>query len=559
MKMKNVWYLFDDIQRQQLNAAGYTYTPAYLPALLRQMGVTARPCALHQIPTLGEQDILLIGAQTIEEIPANVGGVILLGSCLHQKITPPRREPVIYGFLEDEKARQLPLFVPLVQDSHLTYDEVLAWAQTDAGRVPALTKISPCVYHFHFDLAATIWYSEDGFEKDKPQHGFSIGRTPDTRPLPDGMDASDPYNDRILQMLQNILLSFGAPMLYTLPPLPDGRVPDFALHISGDDDHTSADFNRNAARHMHALGLPYHINLMAGRSMADGQENFVTSPEDLAELEALGCEVALHSDFTTAPYTAEGQEQECERFTRWFGQPPLTNTNHCFIQGGSTAERLRWLGACGIIADNCKLGEVDASDINAFNLCGFGFGTCFPRYTCDDVAHGNVLLPVMEIPITYYEPRLSGPEGENASPNSYADKEKITRYIDEAADGGRIIQFFLHPHYLATESNDRTWATAALQTAIQRWTDKAYLPLLTTTNRIARFWKARAEAEIKVDGTRVAVRCDHPLLLRLPYETDTVLVDASEVPVIHKQVDGHMVHLVPLHKPYTTVTLLPST
>ena len=102
-------------------------------------------------------------------------------------------------------------------------------------------------------------------------------------------------------ILEDILLSLGVPLLYRLPLTEDGSVPDFALHISGDDDHTSAAFNLNGARVMHDLGLYYHVNAMPSG------ESFIITPAQREEMAALGCELALHTNFGKRPYSLEGQ------------------------------------------------------------------------------------------------------------------------------------------------------------------------------------------------------------------------------------------------------------
>lgn len=541
MNMKNVWYLFDEKSRDKLNSSGLNYTPAYIPAMLKRLGVTAKPCSADDIWKLGEGDILLVGADGSEKLPENIGGIILLGSCggISQCC------PDIRGYFEAYD-KTIPLFAPISETPLFGKGKIMFRAKVGQNDLPALIKYGSNIYEFTFDVAATVWYSQDGFAKEKSVHDFFIRRTPDARPIPYETDDSYPYNDILLGILEDILVSLGAPVLYRLPPLPDRSVPDFALHVSGDDEATSYEVNITAAKCMHSLGLPYHINLMPNN------RNYTVIPEKIPELENFGCDVSLHTDFTAIPYTKEGQKSECDSFYKWFGFKSYTNTNHCLIQGGSTAERLRWLSDCGIVADNSKLGEVEPSNINAFNLCGFGFGTAFPSYTCDDPEHKNELLSTMEIPITYYEPRLA-PEDEQVE--IYRNREKITDYIDNAAKGGYLTQFFIHPHHLALDIPDRQWTVNALKAAKAHWERKQYKPLLTTTNRFAKFWKDRSESTVWSNSKSTEINCSSPIFVRLPYDRDKVFVNNSLTDVIRKEVGGHTISLVLIDSTHADVQI----
>ena len=321
-------------------------------------------------------------------------------------------------------------------------------------------------------------------------------------------------------------------MISRLPLCEDGAVPDFALHMSGDDDCTSADYNLNAARVANSLGIYYHVNAMPGG------DKFVITKEQAEEMAALGCELALHTDFTVQPYTFEGQKVSADLYKYYFGFEPITNVNHCLIEGGTSAERMRWLADCGIIADNGKLGEFDPRDINAFNLLGFGFGTSFPRYTCDDAEHANAMIECMEIMNNYYEPRLGG---------TYEGTEEMVKgYIDGAAYEGRIAQFFIHPHYFWPESPHAAWSTAALKLAKAYWAEKGYRVAFTSTNRIAKFWQARKNAKITASGNAITVICDAPMALSLPVNAAEVLIDGQKAATVKKTVSGREVTLAVL-------------
>ena len=531
-----IYYYYGLDEHRRKNSQGLDYTPAYLPALLTFLGVSAKRCTAEMLPGLDAGDCLLIGADTLPAYPENAGAVITLGTGIGSQKAAAHREKRVFAHLL-YGSKRLPLFVP-VEKPMFSGGDILYEAETEDGtRLPAVVRCSRQRYGFCFDLAASIWFSEDGFQSG-PAHGFFMGRVPNTRPLPEKYPTDTAYNDLLLGILENILRTLGTPMLGKLPPLPDGRVPDFAFCVSGDDDYTSASYNLRAAEVLCGLGIPYHINVMPGG------DSFIITQEEDRQLQELGCEIALHADFTVQPYSEEGYLASADCFCRRFGRKSLTVTNHCFIQDGETAERLRWVSACGLLADNSKLGEIDSNDINAYNLSGFAFGTSFPRMVCDDAAHGNVPLSALEIPINYYEPRLSPPAGPYPAP------EKITDYIDGAAENGRIAQFFLHPHYLGSALSEAPWgenvpwAIAALQCAKAHWEQKNYHPLLTSVDEIARFWHARADARITETDKGWKISSEVPVVLELPFPTHFIQIDGTPTAVCEKTICGEKRYLI---------------
>lgn len=416
-----LYYYVNEVQRSALHKAGLDYTPAYIPELLSFLGVSAEPLTPETLYKAEPDDVLFVGAEYTPELPDC--NLILFGTAAEPVTAPTVRGTDIADYYVTADGKQLPLFVPMLPSGG---GKVL---RTTASGLPALTCSGKAV-RFCFDLPATVWYSGDGFYTGVSPHGFFVGRTTDTRPLPPTMGAPDAYNDLLLGEIEEMLAAWNIPMLHRLPPAENGSVPDFALHFSGDNDCDSAELNRNATRLMEQAGLPYHIN-----AMPMGGKYFVFDREILQELNARGCEIALHTDYIDdVPYCLENQKAQADLFEEAFGYRSLTNTNHYFVQDGPNYERLRWLEACGIIADNGKFGEINISDVgtgnmNAFNLWGFSFGTAFPRYTLDDPAHGNRHIDTMEIPISYYEPRLGG---------EYTNPALITNYLDNAAEYGRI-------------------------------------------------------------------------------------------------------------------------
>jgi hypothetical protein len=492
--------------------------------MLSFMGVTGKAITPDALSTLDSNDVVLIGADHTP-LPETAATLVWLGG----NTDVPVRERRVFARYTTLCGIEIPLFVPVVADAKQG-DVILATAKDENGvEIPALVRRGKD-YRYFFDLPATIWFSGDGYTEMQNEAYFPLGRTPDWRPLPDGVVCSEPFNDLLLIELEGILRSLGVPSLYRLPPMEDGSVPDLVLHFSGDDDCTSADFNRKASRMMHEMGFPYHIN-----AMPNGNGDFVFDLEVLRELNENGCELGLHLDLTATPYKQESVLAQNEYFERAFGISPCTNVNHCLIQDGTQSELLRWLQGCGIIADNGYLGTFDPQDINAFDLCGFGYGTSFPRYTCDDAAHDNQLLTTMAIPVTYYEARL---------PAEDSDTSKVRAYLDGAAKNARIAQFFFHPHYLNDISDQFPATTRVLRLINSHVAAQGYCALSMTTNTIATFWQKRAAATIDVSSEGITVSTETPILLRLPCDVDTAMLDGKTVATTHKCVESAVATLL---------------
>lgn len=511
----NVYYLQNDARRAELNAAGVDYTPAYIPALLAWLGASGTPCTAADLANLGENDILLANRNDLDTIPENVGYVILLGG------GDVVRAPEIVGHLLYGEER-IPLFAPITAVTDAA--EVLYMGENESGEsVPAVVRQDERTYSFCFDLCATVWFSGDGFSDGEGKNGFPVGRTPDTRPVPSGMYSDQPYNDHLLLILEDMLHSMGVPMVARLPLTEEGTYPDFALHVGGDDDYTSTAYNLTAAKVASKLGLPYHINVMPQSS------DFKLDKFQMEDIAELGCELGLHTNFLEVPYTSRGQNLSVKWFKDCFGTVPVVNVNHCFIQKEMVAEKLRWLSEAGVLADNSKCGEIDPSNINAFNLCGFGFGTSFPRYTCDDTEHENQLISCMEIPINYYEPRFGG---------SYTDASRILNYITGAVEEGRIAGFFVHPHYFYAGNPDTEWALSALRMAMAFWDVNGYEVCLLTIDDVARFWDMRKDVQITAQKDGFVVDTETPMALSLPGSVTSVSVDGADGEIITRTVSG---------------------
>ncbi len=522
-----LYYINDPSLRAARNARGEDYTPAYIPAMLSFIGATGTAIPEDALPTLKESDVVLIAADRPAALPECVATAIVMGAPEVGFASVPQRQRRIYGNYLTADGDELPVFVPFLSAPDAV--EVQAYAKVDGKIVPALIRRGKN-YEFLFDLAATLWFSGDGYMEMQNDPYFPVGRTPDWRPLPNGRYGKQPYNDLLLWELERLLHSLGVPTLYRLPPMENGEVPDLVLHFSGDDDCCSATINRNAAARMKEVGFPYHIN-----AMPNGAGQFIFDREVLQELQQNGCELGLHLDLTCAPYTAQTVKAQFEQFREAFGMHPITNVNHCLVQHGTQAEFLRWLQDCDIIADNGYLGTFDPNDINAFDLCEFGYGTSFPRFTCDDAAHGNAPLSPLLIPITYYEARL---------PSEDSDTAKVVSYLDGAAANARITQFFFHPHYLNDDNPHCVAALRVLSLIKSHIAQKGYHALPMTTNTIAAFWQARAKATVEQNGKAITVKTDTPVLLRLAAPAATVTLDGTPAAVTQKFVQGDTAYLV---------------
>ena len=534
----SVFYLVDNNRRALLHAAGINDTSAYIPAILHHLGVTGHAITPDQLDTLTESDVLLAVRTPLPALPCTI-----ISFAASQDPMMSVEEKMYGQLLADGKS--LAIFAPIFPEGE--GEEVLATAVCEDGSVvPAWIRTGKR-YDYAFDLPASVWYSGDGYPapggKNMFNFSFGVGRVPDMRPLPIPYDTSVAYNDELCCQLRNILLAAGVPMFHTLPPLSDGSVPDFALHFSGDDDACSASLNLTAALNMESFGLPYHINAMP----AD-DTRFVMDRDVYEELKRHGCETALHTNFYGRPYTAETQAKQVELFRKIFGELPKTNVNHCLIQDGSTAERLSWLESHGIGGDNDKMGEIDTNDINAFNLTGYAFGTSFPRYTCTDAKDGNRVVRTLDIPITYYEPRLDS--------DRYNNEPQILQYLENSAAHGRISQFFIHPHYL-NPSYDRITSTFAAIKRIQAYIrEKQYKVWYTTTDTITAYWHNRSASTLEADGAgnwKLYAAC--ALCVLLPEGVESIQCGGEQLSLEKRVVSGREVTIaaVPAAGEYTLV------
>ena len=518
MIVLKIYHLCDRNIQTEYNANGLDYTPAYFSAVFAYMGITSAEIGKDALANVGKEDILFVGADRPSELPDC--NLFILGSEIAKRIDK------CYGFVIHGD-KKLPVFVPFTAPT--TNGEVVCYGEDENGnKVPAIVK-SGKTLEFCFDLLGSTWFSGDGhFRGPSAEFPIPLGRTPDTRPIGNGYDI--PYSDILFSFIEDKLSELKVPVIYKLPPMADGSVPDFALHISGDDDCHSAKYNLYSTLECEKYGFPYHLN-----AMAVGGTDFAFTKEDFDEVLSHGGEFGLHGDYTAVPYTLESVRSQVNKFIDRFGVHPLTNTNHCLIQHGTTAERLRWFSDCGIIADNGKSGSYDPTDINAFDLHDYGFGTAFPRFSLDDAEHNNAPLLTMEIPINYYEPRFY----EEDSPT-----DKVADYITRCAKFGRFAQLFVHPHYLNDENaRDKTAVCRVFDFVSKLIAQNDYKVLYTTTNNIARFWMARQHATIETVDNVIDYSCESDSIIALPTIVENAKINNDVAKITHR--DGKTLIFVP--------------
>jgi len=130
---------------------------------------------------------------------------------------------------------------------------------------------------------------------------------------------------------------------------------------------------------------------------------------------------------------------------------------------------------------------------------------------------------------------------------NYNDENKIERYIDSGAACGRVVQFFIHPHYLSPTYAKITSTFNALNKIKSHIAEKGYKVWYTTTNNITDYWHKRSASEItECKNGEFAVNALCPLCLVLPDGAESAYIN-GEKPVIHeKTVNGKALKLISL-------------
>lgn len=519
-----LYYYSDPAVRAACYARGADYTPAYLPVMLKNWGLTGEAIEPSGLSALRADDMLLIGADTLDTAAQRLlmdrdVAVIGFGS----------RADALFGVSMTGEVDTGDIYAPVAcfhfTDSEVPLPVLQGYLQAESvgetlGTIdgaPACVACGKTVW-FAFDLPATLWRTADGRPTDEITL-FTFGRIPDGEVMPDDYDRSIAYADVYRDFCLRRLAAF--PRVMPLPAK-DGHAARLLLCFAGDDDSTDARIDMVASERMYERGLPYHINLMP----APGGESFIIDREQMELVLSRGHELALHYDFIAYPYTEEGWRAQIDLYNKLVPTPNIGPVNHCLAQIGSAANRFRVELEQGALGDNSRFqAEKDPDDINAFNLCGFACGSAFPRFAIDDAAHGNRELAFCEMPVSYYEPRIY--EGKEA-----ACRSKICAYLDESLHLGRTSQFFIHPHYISGIITPAEPALKALD-VIQQWlAEHDENIVLCGPDAVIRWWHDRAACRIyAVDAGGFFL--DNPsgraVTVALPAAIDTVTVNGVPV------------------------------
>ena len=521
----HVYYYNDPVARAACHARGEDYTPAYLSVMLKNWGVTGTSVEPAGLDTLRSDDILLVGAdeldgaaaQLLAEREVTVIGFgtradALFGVTVAEQVTAGDAYTLAAYFRFAGSETPLPVLQ--------AYYRVDTAAETVGciDDAPACVKTAHTVW-FAFDLPATLWRTADGHPTNEITF-FTFGRIPDGEVLPDDYDRGIAYADVYRDFVLRQLTAF--PRVMPLPAK-DGCATRLLLCFAGDDDSTDARIDMVASERMYERGLPYHINLMP----APGGESFIIDREQMELILSRGQELALHYDFIAYPYTDEGWRAQIDLYNRLVPTPNIGPVNHCLAQIGSAAARYRVEAEQGALGDNSRLqAEKDPTDINAFNLRGYAFGSAFPRFVLDDAAHGNRELQFCEMYNSYYEPRIYEGKEEFC-------RNKIRAYLDEALRLGRTTQFFIHPHYLSDIIAPAEPALRALD-VIQEWlAEHDVNTVLCGPDAVIRWWHDHAACRVYgvgSDGFFVDNPSGRAVTLALPVAADAVTVNGASVP-----------------------------
>lgn len=538
-----LWYYQDPSARAAAHGEGKDYTPAYLPVMLRNLGVTGEALTTDALTAgkVAPGDTVLFGADTLPADAADalndalgrgafaVGFETAGGPFGKAPLPAPEDIYGIAGYFtfsgSDEPLPVLGSFVRAEAGNAVSDGTIRA----EDGVFPGCLRSENTVY-FPFDLPATLWRAADGRPTVEPRPPFPFGRVPDGSVLPADYDHTIAYADCYQRYLLDLLLKRGIPSVFPLPPK-EGRAAELLLYFAGDDDCCPPEVILEASEKMAARGLPYHINMMPNETTLDG---FSMNEEQIAVIRSRGQELAVHYNFACFPYGEEGWKRQNALFAEKVGGENCCPVNHALIQLGTNAERCRREEALGHLGDNSKFQYApDPNDINAFNVTGFAFGSAFPRFTIDDAAHGNRELKLCEVYNSYFEPRIR--EGK---PEEY---EKLFGYLDAGAYYGRTLQFFLHPHYLTDYYGPCRPTLTALDAALNHVKEKGWNTVLLATDALTRWWHDRAACRL-TDLTGAGFTAHLPkgrsFTLRLPDGAHGIRVDGRPVGAERHTVGG---------------------
>lgn len=543
--MMKLYFYHDKSEHQKLNSAGEDYTPAYIPLMLKNAGFTAGELTPEMLSSgvLSGGDIVVFGTDTLSPVcsaslrKAIEEGCTAIGFTTKADGVFPQNLPAISDdryktvgyFYFDGSAEPLPVFGSFGVMENAPRKCLGSIKDAANSEYAAFVSPSENVFFFTFDLAATLLYAADGKPTNEPIPPFPMGRIPDGCILENDYNFDIAFADSYMRAISDIITARWIPYIYPLPEN-NGHISDLALYFAGDDDAGSAENDMKASEAMFERHLPYHLNLMP----TDAEGNFVITQEQFDTLHKRGCETAVHYNFLSFPYTPEGYRLQSDMYEQAFGEKSLGPVNHCLIQQGTAASRYRMQVDCGAMGDNNRFqGKPDPTDINAFNIKGFGFGSAFPRFVIDDAAHDNRELAFCEVYNSYYEPRIYKEDAE--------EYKKISDYLDEGFFYCRTLQLFTHPHYISGVVCDAAPALKALDFALEYVKEKNWNVYLSGPDALMRWWHDRAKCvieQVNESGFTCINPTNSPMTLVLPSVIDTIIMNGSKCDAVSKTIAG---------------------
>jgi hypothetical protein len=227
-----------------------------------------------------------------------------------------------------------------------------------------------------------------------------------------------------------------------------------------------------------------------------------------------GHEISLHFNFIHGfargdGFTEADVREQVRFFEEAFGCLPVCTVNHCCRWCG-WVEPARWMSAAGVKADNSRVHR-RSPPLNPVNEIGFGFGTGFPFWCCDDASGGDRRLDFLCVPITGYEigyrSVISGSAPEE-DPDQQ-DLPQVERGLEIAAHYHLTMNMFYHPVYIARSAACRAAIEALLAGIERRGLRAAHMG----NDSLCGWWAARSRSAIEAwermeGGIRFRARCE---------------------------------------------------
>lgn len=516
-------YLTDPALQAKLNGLGRNYWWTYISEVIDRLGLSAGVVDVGELPERLPALSVLFAGGTNRPLPMGAldewvrsGGVLIGSACEgldklfgvepDSTVEQPGGEFSIGGEirLKDSEFTQ-DIHSPIHPDAPLLAASDIRLLRAGECDVIAECQGKPVItarkhgkgwaFYFGFDLGQTFWVIQQGRPADRDWDGDGMLRTVDM--VVTGGCAQDiPYTDELLFILQNMLGVLPIPLLHQLPH-DNGRIPDFAIYFSGDDEGAS-DVQIPAAEFMADRGLPYHINCMASGG------RFGLDHSQIGRLNELGTELSLHYNYIDGFDHLGGFEQsdtraQTEAFVEHFGFLPVCPVSHV-VRWTGWAEPAIWMHEAGVKGDN-SYAHVLADVLNPMNMVGFAFGTSYPFHIWLDSSRSNSRLDFVEIPFTGYE---IGYE------DDVTDFEMVDKCLTLAEHYNSTLSFFYHPVYIAKYPACRE-AIDYLKARLEEYGPNA---LLTTSDTLITWWHERSAARIegiKLEDGRLSFSVSAPV------------------------------------------------